>query len=179
MEEAADQDLMARIANGDDGAFRLLSQRYAARVLRLAQRITQNHAVAEEIVQEAFLRVWINAPRWRPAAPFKTWFYRIIVNLCLNQRRRAVFAPLETAGDPPDPNPDAIAQIEAKELDQSIATAIDALPERQRTAILLTYAEGLSNAATARVLGTSVSGVETLLVRAKRALRAALTSHES
>jgi RNA polymerase sigma-70 factor (ECF subfamily) len=64
-------------------------------------------------------------------------------------------------------------------LDQSIAVAIDALPERQRVAILLTYHEGLSNAETAAALGTSVSGVETLLVRAKRALRATLANHQS
>ena len=177
MEETADQDLMAGIANGDEAAFRLLSRRHAARALRLAQRIVRNHAVAEEIVQEAFLRVWINAPRWRPAAPFQTWFLRIVVNLCLNQKRRPSFAPLESAGDPADPSPDVVRQIEARELEQSIAAAIDALPDRQRTAIQLTYHEGLSNAETAAVLGTSVSAVETLLARAKQALRAALVGH--
>jgi RNA polymerase sigma-70 factor, ECF subfamily len=179
MEETTDQDLMARIATGDERAFRLLSQRYVARALRLAQRIVHNHALAEEIVQEAFLRLWINSPHWRPAAPFRAWFYRIVVNLSLNQKRGKVMAPLEAAGDPADPGPDAMAQIEVKELDQSIAVAIDALPERQRVAILLTYHEGLSNAETAAALGTSVSGVETLLVRAKRALRATLANHQS
>jgi RNA polymerase sigma-70 factor (ECF subfamily) len=86
---------------------------------------------------------------------------------------------LESAGDPPDPGPDAVKQIEARELGQSIATAIDALPDRQRTAILLTYHEGLSNAETAALLDTSVSAVETLLARAKRSLRMALADHAS
>ncbi|MGA7546809.1 MAG: sigma-70 family RNA polymerase sigma factor [Methyloceanibacter sp.] len=179
MEETADQVLMARIANGDEAAFRLLSRRHAARALGFAQRIVQNHASAEEVVQEALLRVWINAPRWRSDAPFQAWFFRIVLNLCLNQKRRPAFVSLESAGEPPDPGPDAVRQIEARELDQAIAAAIDALPDRQRTAILLTYHEGLSNAETAALLDTSVSAVETLLARAKRTLRMALAGHAS
>jgi RNA polymerase sigma-70 factor (ECF subfamily) len=179
MEETADQVLMARIANGDEAAFRLLSRRHAARALGFAQRIVQNHASAEEVVQEALLRVWINAPRWRSDAPFQAWFFRIVLNLCLNQKRRPAFVSLESAGEPPDPGPDAVRQIEARELDQAIAAAIDALPNRQRTAILLTYHEGLSNAETAALLDTSVSAVETLLARAKRTLRMALAGHAS
>jgi RNA polymerase sigma-70 factor (ECF subfamily) len=174
MDEASDEDLMARIARGDEGAFRVLSRRHLTRTLALARRITGSQADAEEIVQEALLRVWVNAPRWRPTAAFRTWFFRVVFNLCLNRKRRKPFAPLDEAGDPADPTPNAASQLERRQGDAVVAAAIAALPERQRAAIVLTYHDGLSNAETAAVLETSVGGVETLLVRAKRALRASL-----
>jgi len=171
MDEASDEDLMGRIAKGDESAFRLLARRYAARGLALARRITGNDADAEELVQEALLRVWINAPRWRPLAAFRTWFYRVVFNLSLSRRRRGPFLPLEAAGDPPDPSPDAGAALERRETDHRIAAAIAELPDRQHAAIVLTYQEGLSNAEVAAVLETTVASVEALLVRAKRTLR--------
>jgi RNA polymerase sigma-70 factor (ECF subfamily) len=174
MDEASDEELMRRIATGDERAFRALAPRYAARAIALARRITGNAADAEEIVQEAFLRVWVNAPRWRPQAAFRTWFYRIVFNLALNRKRRAPFLPLAAAGDPPDPAADAGERIERDEIDQAVAAAIAALPERQRSAIALTYDEELTNAEAATVLGTSVSGIESLLVRAKRTLQETL-----
>jgi RNA polymerase sigma-70 factor (ECF subfamily) len=174
MDEASDEELMRRIAKGDERAFRLLAPRYVARAIALARRITGNEADAEEIVQDAFLRVWVNAPRWRPQAAFRTWFYRIVFNLALNRRRRAPFLPLTAAGDPPDPATGANERIERDEIDQAVAAAIAALPARQRAAIALTYDEELTNAEAAVVLGTSVAGVESLLVRAKRALRETL-----
>jgi RNA polymerase sigma-70 factor (ECF subfamily) len=174
MDKDSDEDLMARIAEGSEPAFRLLTRRYLPRAIGFARRITGNSADAEEIAQEALLRVWTHAPRWRPAAAFRTWFYRVVLNLSLNRRRRAPFLPLEQAGDVVDPALDASTAMERDEADRAVADAIAQLPERQRAVILLTYREGLSNAETAEVLGASVSSVETLLVRAKRALRGAL-----
>jgi RNA polymerase sigma-70 factor (ECF subfamily) len=171
MDGPSDEDLMLRIAAGDEPAFRVLARRYAPLALRLARRVMGSSADAEEIVQEALLRVWINAPRWRPVASFRTWFYRVVINLCLNRKRRAPFLPLEDVRDPVDPTPDAGARMEQGEIERALAAAIAELPERQRAAITLTYHEGFSNAETAAALGTSVSAVETLLVRAKRALR--------
>ncbi len=95
----------------------------------------------------------------------------MLVNLCLDRRRHAPFAALEVAGDPPDPSPNAIALLETEQTVRLVAAALDALPERQRLALVLTYYEGLSNAETAAVLNASVSGIEALLVRAKRSLR--------
>jgi len=171
MDGASDEDLMLRIAAGDEPAFRMLARRYTPLAVRLARRVTGNNADAEEVAQEALLRVWINAPRWRPLASFRTWFYRIVVNLCLNRRRRAPFLPIEAAADAADPGADAVERIERREEQRALAQAIAALPMRQRAVIALTYHEGLSNAESAAALGTSVSAVETLLVRAKRALR--------
>src|SRR5437588_11216942 len=132
MEGPADHELMARAAKGDGQAFRILAGRHGERALRLARRILGNEAMAEDVVQEAFLRVWVNAPRWRPHAAFRTWFYRIVFNLALNRRRRAPFLPLEAAGDLPDPAAGASERIERDESDHAIAAAIAALPERQR-----------------------------------------------
>ena len=174
MDGASDEDLMARIARGDEQAFRTLASRYVPRALGLSRRVLGNEADAEEIVQEALLRVWLNAARWRPTAAFRTWFYRIVLNLCLNRKRRAPFATLADIDEPADPAPDPVHQIEHRETDRLVAAAIANLPERQRIAVVLTYQEGMSNADTAAVLGTTISGVETLLVRARRALRKAL-----
>ena len=179
MDEASDEDLMARVARGDEPAFRVLARRYAARAVGLASRITGNDADAEEVVQEALLRVWTNAPRWRPLAAFRTWFYRVVLNLCLSRRRRAPFVALEAAGDPADPSADIAARLERDETDRIVAGAIADLPDRQRAAMVLTYHEGLSNAETAAILETSTSGVEALLVRAKRTLREKLGANRN
>lgn len=174
MDEPGDEELMRRVARGDRAAFDLLARRHVAASIGFARRVLGNAADAEEVVQEAMLRVWTHAPRWRPEARFRTWLYRIVFNLCLNRRRRPAFASLADAGDLAATEPDAAAQLEAGERDRAVAAAIAALPERQRAAIVLTYDQGLGNAETAAVLGTSVSAVETLLVRAKQALRRAL-----
>ena len=174
MDGPSDEDLMARISQGDEPAFRMLARRYLPRALGLARRVLGNQADAEEIVQEALLRVWLNAARWRPTAAFRTWFYRVVLNLCLNRKRRAPFTALDDVAEPTDPAPGALLEIERRQTDRLVAAAIAGLPERQRAAIVLTYQEDLSNAEAAAVLGTSVSGIETLLVRARRALRKAL-----
>jgi RNA polymerase sigma-70 factor (ECF subfamily) len=174
MAEESDEALMLRIARGDERAFRALAPRYATRAVGLARRICGNASDAEEIVQEAFLRVWVNAPRWRPEALFRTWFYRIVFNLALNKKRRAPFFPLEAAGDPADPAPRPDAILEQSERARHVAAAIAALPARQRSAIALSYGDGMSNAEAAAVLGTSVSAFETILVRARRTLRVKL-----
>ena len=178
MDGPADHDLMARAAKGDERAFRSLAERHGGAALRLARRILGNEAMAEDIVQDAFLRVWINAPRWRPEAAFRTWLYRIVVNLCLNAKRRTADLPLDAAEHVADRGLAPDEQLGRHERDKNLAAAIDALPERQRAAIVLTYQEALSNAEVADVLETSVSGVETLLVRARRALRAAFESNQ-
>src|SRR5436190_23720524 len=139
MDGPSDHELMARAAKGDERAFRTLAERHAGAALRLARRILGNEGMAEDIVQDAFLRVWINAPRWRPEAAFRTWLYRVVVNLCLNAKRRGSDLPLAHAGDPADPAPDAGAMLEARQRDRALAAAVDALPARQRAAIVLTY----------------------------------------
>lgn len=172
--EDSDEALMARIGRGDEAAFRALSRRHLASVVALARHIMRNSADAEDIAQEAMLRVWTHAPRWQPLAAFRTWLTRIVVNLCLDRKRRATPLPLDVAGDPADSTPDVEQRLQDTEAERRVSTAIDALPPRQRAAIALTYRDGLSNAEAAEALGTSVSALETLLVRAKQKLRSTL-----
>jgi RNA polymerase sigma-70 factor (ECF subfamily) len=172
----SDEALMARVARGDQQAFRTLAGRHVPAMLGLARRILGNAADAEDVAQEAMLRVWTHAPAWRPLAAFRTWLARVVVNLCLDRKRRAPWVALEAAGDIVDPAPGASEQTESDERDRMVAAAIVRLPTRQRTAIVLTYGDGMSNAEVAEILDTSVSAVETLLVRGKQNLRRALDS---
>ena len=173
-DEAPDEALMARIAGGDERAFRALARRHVPYAIALARRVLGNGADAEDVAQDAMLRVWTNAPRWKPLASFRTWLTRIVVNLCLDRKRKVPFAALEAAGEIVDPAPDAAAQHERSDDERRVDKAIGELPDRQRTAIVLTYHQGMSNAQTADILNTTVKAVETLLVRAKQNLRAAL-----
>jgi RNA polymerase sigma-70 factor (ECF subfamily) len=170
----SDEALMARVAGGDERAFQLLSRRHLPAMLGLARRILGNAAEAEDVAQEAFMRVWTHAPRWQPLAQFRTWLTRVVINLCLDRKRRAPWVELETAGDIVDPAPGAGEKAEDDERERMLAAAIEKLPVRQRSAIVLTYGDGMSNAQVAEILDTSVSAVETLLVRAKQNLRRAL-----
>jgi RNA polymerase sigma-70 factor (ECF subfamily) len=170
----SDEALMARVARGDERAFQVLSRRHLPAMLGLARRFLGSAADAEDVAQEAFLRVWTHAPRWQPLAQFRTWLTRVVVNLCLDRKRRAPWVELEAAGDIVDPAPGAGEKAESDERAHSLAKAIEKLPARQRSAIVLTYSEGMSNAQVAEILDTSVSAVETLLVRGKQNLRRAL-----
>jgi RNA polymerase sigma-70 factor (ECF subfamily) len=160
----SDEALMALVARGDEPAYRLLTRRHLPAMLGLARRILGNAADAEDVAQEAMLRVWTHAPRWQPLAAFRTWLTRVVVNLCLDRKRRA----------PADPAPGAGEKAEHKERERLLAAAVAELPARQRTAIMLTYSEGMSNAQVADILDTSVSAIETLLVRGKQNLRTRL-----
>jgi RNA polymerase sigma-70 factor (ECF subfamily) len=177
MDQDSDEALIARTADGDGEAFQALVERHSQRSLRLAQRISGNASDAEELVQEAFLRLWTKAETWQPGrGKFTTWFFRILVNLCLDRKRRPGMLPLESAGDPADTRRSAFDEIYRNELGRTVATAIAELPDRQRAALALCYYEELSNVEAAESLSVSVSALEALLVRARRTLRTKLAS---
>ena len=145
-------------------------------MLGVARRILGNTADAEDVAQEAMLRVWTFAPRWQPLAQFRTWLTRVVVNLCLDRKRRAPWVGLEAAGEIADPALGPSDKAESDERERLVQAAIGELSDRQRAAIMLTYGDGMSNAQVAEILDTSVSAVETLLVRGKQNLRRALDS---
>ena len=174
MVESSDEELMPLIAGGDQRAFRILARRHLPSVIRLARRLTGNHADAEDVAQDAMLRVWTHAASWRPSAAFRTWLYRVVVNLSIDRRRLKPMVDLEAAGDPADPAPGAAERIETDETAQHVQAALGRLPDRQRIALTLTHFEGLSAAEAAAVVGTTVGGIESLLIRARRTLRVAL-----
>jgi RNA polymerase sigma-70 factor (ECF subfamily) len=174
-DDVSDLALMARVARGDQLAYRELSRRHLPAMLGLARRVLGNAADAEDVVQEAMLRVWTHAPRWQPLAAFRTWLTRVVVNLCLDRKRRRPWVALEAAGEIVDPMPGVTEKAEQNERERLLSAAIEELPARQRSAILLTYSEGMSNAQVAEILDTSVSAVETLLIRGKQNLRVRLS----
>ncbi|HEX9446979.1 MAG TPA: sigma-70 family RNA polymerase sigma factor [Dongiaceae bacterium] len=177
---AADDDsLLAAIAAGNAAAFSELMQRHGDRAFSLAFRITGRRGDAEDVVQDAFIQVWTRAGDWQTGrAKFSTWLYRVIVNRCLDLKRKPVSANIEAIAEPIDPAADALTLIERSQQQEALVKAIAALPERQRTAIALTYTTGLKNAAAAEVMEMSVKAFEALLVRAKRSLRAQLTGED-
>jgi RNA polymerase sigma-70 factor (ECF subfamily) len=175
MRDQRDEDLLALVGAGDRQAYHMLVERHGRRVLAMARRMTGNLAEAEDVAQDAFLRVWQHAAHWQDkGAKFTTWLYRVVMNLCLDRRRRAPMASLDVAGDPADERPSAEAAVAAQQRERAVANALAMLPDRQRAALVLSYYEGLSNAAAAVVLEISVAALESLLVRARRSLRAEL-----
>ena len=174
-DKSNDTELMIRLATGDMSALGELAQKHQAKILELAFRTLGSWDLAEDIVQETFLRVYRAAKRYRPKAKFTTWLYRIVVNLCLDeQRRRAkAGAPLEYAypeGMPASNNNAA----ERKEVAELVRAAVHELPERQRLAVILHRYDGLNHAQISEVTGWTKSAVESLLVRAYANLRGKL-----
>ncbi len=168
---------MERIAEGDRGAFHAFTRRHLPRFLRIATRMLGSASEAEDVAQEAFLRVWSHADRWNPAkARVTTWMHRIVVNLCIDRRRKARTAPLEEAGDPADPTPGAADDLWRTQMARLVNRAVGELPERQRAALVLCYYEEMSNVEAAQALSVSVSALESLLVRARRTVRGRLTA---
>ena len=177
-EPVDDVQLMARLAAGDRTALGTLVQRHQQRVLELAYRTTGDHALAEDIGQEAFLRVWRSAKRYKPTAQFTTWLYRIVVNLCLDafKRRKAVTGDVPNAAD--NGAAPLAAATEERERAKAVQHAVAALPDRQRVAVVLHRFSGLAVRTTAEATGWSESAVESLLVRAYAALRQTLKALE-
>lgn len=173
MPAATDDLLMERVAAGDARAFDVLAQRHMRRAIAVAQGIMGSSHDADEIVQEAFMRVWLHADRWVPGkARFSTWLYRIVVNLCLDRRRKMRWLPIEAAGDPPDVDtPSAIETLAKDEHRKLVATVLGDIPPRQRVAITLFYFEGLAGREAAEIMGLKLSAFEQLLLRARRAVK--------
>lgn len=173
--EDSDESLMRLIAKGNHQAFAILVRRHTDRFYAASFRMAGRQAEAEDMVQEAFLKIWQKPDLWKEGkgAKFTTWFYRVLINLNIDRMRKSKnMAPdnqiLEFVADN-RPSPETSAA--ASEEEERIEAAIQSLPERQRTALNLCFYEGLSNAEAADVMGVKTKALESLVMRAKAGLR--------
>jgi RNA polymerase sigma-70 factor (ECF subfamily) len=170
-----DGELMARLAGGNMSALGELAHRHQERVLELAFRTLGSWDLAEDVAQETFLRLHRAAKRYKPTAKFTTWLYRIVVNLCLDEQRKRAKrgASLEPEHYEQLPASDRNT-TEKEEMTALVKAAVQALPERQRMALILHRYQGLNHAEISESTGWSQSAVESLLVRAYANLRGQL-----
>jgi RNA polymerase sigma-70 factor (ECF subfamily) len=179
----SDEALMAAIGRGDPAAFRALIERHRGMVVGLGWRMTGNQADGEDIAQEVFARVWVNAARWVSLAQggtgkFSTWLYRVTMNLCIDRSRRpkteAIDRLLQSGPEMADDAEDAETGMARSQVAATVAKAVAALPARQGQAIVLCVYEEMSNAQAGEIMNLSIGAVESLLVRARRRLKETL-----
>lgn len=180
-DSGADAALAARLAARDAAALRDVIALHAGMLNRIAYRMTGDAHEAEDIVQEALLRLWDHAPKIAArhlvgsqsagALRLGAWLNRVVTNLAIDRLRRARRLSDGEVPDSEDDAPLADALIETDQQNHSARAFIAALPERQRAAIVLTYYEELSNAAAAEALDMNIKAFESLLLRARTALR--------
>jgi RNA polymerase sigma-70 factor (ECF subfamily) len=178
----ADEELLARIADGDRGAFTSLMRRHGRRVRGLALAFSGREADADDVAQEVFILLWRRPQAWRPGgAAFSTWLYRVVANRCLDlgrRERRRRWLPFGQTPDPVDDAPSPLDVVSGGDRLAKVRAMIGALPEKQRLALLLAVQGERSNAEIASILGVSEGAAEQLLVRARRRLRDAMGKME-
>ena len=176
--DEGDEELMIRVQRQDRAAFAILVDRHLQAIHAFNYRFLRDAEDAADMAQEAFLRVWNSAGTYRPGrVKFTTWLHRIARNLCIDlHRRRKHGEPLDrTVADDDGLRPDQ-APAEQR-LAAALSQELAALPERQRTALMLCHHQGMSNRDAAHVLGVSVDALESLLARGRRTLRTALRDY--
>lgn len=170
--DVTDEVLLQAIQEGDGAAFAVLVRRHSHKFFGLAYRILRQREAAEDVVQEAFLKLWRDPFAWDASrqARFTTWFYRVVVNRCLDSRRQAP----ELADAIPeriDESANAEEKLMQKESDAQLAHAIEKMPPRQRAVLQLVYYDGLPQSEAASIMGMKQKAFESLVFRARQTLR--------
>lgn len=168
--EASDEDLMAQVAKGGHDAFAILVGRHERWARTFAGRALGDFIEAEDVVQDAFLKVWQTAPSWRPSAPFRHWFSVILSRRCIDYQRRKRPEPVAEIPERPDHSPGVVDRIEDAERIALAGQLVAQLPDRARMAILLVYGEGRKTAEAAEAMDMHLKAFESLLLRARRDL---------
>jgi RNA polymerase sigma factor (sigma-70 family) len=174
-DDAVDAALVGRLRSGDATAFRELVGRHIAVVAGIARRMLKDEAEAEDIAQEAMLRLWRSAAGLELGpGGLRPWLRRVTSNLCIDRvrsgHRTIVTDEVPEVAEPPT----QVTNLEGQELSVRVAAAMQALPERQRLALTLFHHEGLSQVEVGQAMGISDEAVESLLARARRALKSSL-----
>lgn len=172
-EHPSDEHLILEVQKGSRPAFSALVSRHTTRFYKLAYRYVLNQEEAEDIVQTAFLKIWENPFLWRSGkkAKFTTWFARIVINLCLDHKKKHKPSSLPESMVVKDSRLDQEQDILAQEKEDVVLGAINSLPDRQKTALILCFYEDYSQKNAAQVMKVSVKALESLIMRAKTTLR--------
>ncbi len=170
MPTPSDESLMLSVREGDLDAFEQIVVRHQVQAWRVAYRFTGDAAEAEDLAQEAFLKILDAAERYSPTATFRTYFYRILTRLCIDHRRKKRPILADSLPDTADTAPCPSAQADRTEREMLIQAVLNSLPPDYRMALVLRYFEGLSGAEMAEVMGRSTKSVERLLARARGAI---------
>ncbi|MCB1185272.1 sigma-70 family RNA polymerase sigma factor [bacterium] len=170
-----DDTLMALVADGEEAAFRLLVQRWETDVRTFLIHMVGSVDEAEDLCQETFVKVFRQAGKYRPQGLFRSWLLRIAGNLARSRlRRRKIIGWVRfdtTTHDTPAPDAGPLAALERDEATRTVRAAVDALPERQKQALVLHRFQGLRYREVAEAMETTVPGVESLIQRALAGLR--------
>jgi RNA polymerase sigma factor (sigma-70 family) len=179
--DVSDEILMLRAGRGDRAACQLLVERHLGAIVTFAHRTLGDRSEAEDAAQEVFLRVWSASSRWRKGtARFRTWLYRVALNVCLDRLAKARRTPggddIDQVVLASDRRSEPFVATHAAEVGRHVAAAIGELPDAQRIALTLCHYQGLRNIEAADVMGVSVEALESLLARGRRALRERLAA---
>lgn len=171
-----DDALLIAYANGDQDAARDLAARLLPRVLGQATRMLSDRTEAEDVAQDAMMRLWRIAPEWRQGeAQVSTWMHRVVANLCVDRlRKRKGGVALDQIAEPADDTPSVVERMQMRSRMQALSAALAKLPGRQGEAVALRHLDGLGNPEIAQIMDISVRSVESLTARGKRALTALL-----
>ena len=171
----SDDALMARLAARDRDALGLIAERHARLPWRIAFRMLGDPGEAEDVAQETLLRLWQHADRWQPGGSgIAAWLTRVATNACLDRLRKRRWVTDEAVPERIDDAPLADDRIEVDQMRAAVAACIDALPDRRRAAVVLTYYEEQQNRMAAEILAMQLKAFESLLFRARTSLRACI-----
>ncbi|WP_170400311.1 RNA polymerase sigma factor [Ruegeria arenilitoris] len=177
--DMSDDVLLRQFANGDAAAARELTDRLAPRCLSVAMRMLGNRAEAEDVTQDAMMRLWQMAPNWVSGqAKVSTWLYRVTLNLCVDVQRKKRPDRLDDVPEPEDGDLSAAERLQDAARKDALQAALSQLPDRQRQAVILRHIEELPNPEIAGIMGVSTEAVESLTARGKRALAAILAGRQ-
>lgn len=178
--EVSDEALLVLYGNGDPSAAQSLTLRLTPKAFGHAMRVLGDAAEAEDVAQEAMLKLWKIAPDWRQGeAKVTTWLYRVVANMCTDRLRKRRSVGLDEAGEVPDDAISAEGRMQQNERAVALEDALQQLPDRQRQAVVLRHIEGLGNPQIADILDVSVEAVESLTSRGKRALAGILAGRRA